>query len=226
MYELTTGVTISFSGETKRMILNFTTSGATIDASVIYGAWKTWVIESGSSFLQAFDRSGGETIIPGQNITYYYILMNGWKIIAHTLLPNQIEFNLNGNILTKDNSNPFSLSEGVGNFFVKNILSTNIVTVASDSCTGITEQLTSIENSILAHRLETEDRIKYILGLVQQNFRIFGQVYNEKNLLTSATIRIFNNSTDATNNTNPLKEYSVEATYDSDGRVINYLVID
>ena len=67
--------------------------------------------------------------------------------------------------------------------------------------------------------------IKRILGLTQENFLIKDHIYDTEDLLESATIRIFNNSTDTTNDTNPLAEYSMTALYDSGGRLTNYKVI-
>ena len=79
---------------------------------------------------------------------------------------------------------------------------------------------------LTAHRTETENRIKYILGLEQHNFRIKNQVYNSDNLLLSSTIRLYNSASDANADINPLKEYSMEATYDSDGKITSYKVIE
>jgi len=89
---------------------------------------------------------------------------------------------------------------------------------------NINSGITNIEQQIEEHRTETETRIKYILGLEQQNFRIKDQVYNSDNLLLSSTIRLYNTSTDADSDINVLKEYLMSASYDSNGRVISYLV--
>ena len=86
--------------------------------------------------------------------------------------------------------------------------------------------ITSIEAKLDAHRSETEDRIKYILGLEQQNFRISDQIYNDDRLLTSSTIKIYNNATDCNDDVNVLKQYSMSATYDSDGKITDYRVIE
>ena len=95
----------------------------------------------------------------------------------------------------------------------------DLLNIVNSGITGLTLDL-------LEHRLETETRIKYILGLEQQNFRIIDQVYNDDDLLISSTIRIYNNSSDTNNNVNPLKEYFMEATYDSDSRITSYKVIE
>jgi hypothetical protein len=96
----------------------------------------------------------------------------------------------------------------------------------SNSLNEIKSGITNIQTNLDEHRTETENRIKYILGLEQQNFRIIEQNYNSDNLMTSATIRIYNNSSDTNNNINPLKEYSMQTDYDSNGRITSYKVIE
>jgi hypothetical protein len=56
-----------------------------------------------------------------------------------------------------------------------------------------------------------------ILGLVQHNFEITDQVY-ENNRLTSATVNIYGEGT------TPIGQYSITAVYDSDGNCIDYSV--
>lgn len=70
-----------------------------------------------------------------------------------------------------------------------------------------------------------EDKIKLILGLSQENFRIKNHSYDSNNSLESAIIRTYNNSSDCNNDVNPLAEYSMSASYDSMGRLENYKVI-
>lgn len=71
---------------------------------------------------------------------------------------------------------------------------------------------------------ELKQDVKRILGLTQENFLIKDHVYDNQNQLESATIKIFNNSTDCNNDVNSLAEYSMTALYDSNGRLINYKV--
>jgi hypothetical protein len=73
---------------------------------------------------------------------------------------------------------------------------------------------------------ELKQDVKRILGLTQENIRITDHIYDDKlNVLQSAKIKIFNDSNDCENNTNPLAEYSMSALYDAVGRLTNYKVI-
>jgi len=73
--------------------------------------------------------------------------------------------------------------------------------------------------------IKTEtDKIKYILGLSQENYRLFDVVY-DNGLIISTTIKTYPTSTNCTNNTNPLATYNVIAEYDLDGKLTSYKVI-
>jgi hypothetical protein len=69
-----------------------------------------------------------------------------------------------------------------------------------------------------------------MLGLQQHNFRLKDQVYQQVNLgnnnfkwvLTSGTIRVYESASDADNDTNHFAEYSIVATYDSNGNCTSY----
>lgn len=91
---------------------------------------------------------------------------------------------------------------------------TNDINNLSDQLTGMTYIMNIINEDI-----------KRILGLTQENFRIMDQVYDSKDLLQSATIKIYNNSNDCDNDINSLAEYSMTAIYDINGRLTDYKVI-
>lgn len=78
-------------------------------------------------------------------------------------------------------------------------------------------------NTIMIDSIDKD--VKRVLGLTQENFRIKDHVYDSGNNLQSATINIYNNSSDCENDTNPLAEYSMTALYDGGGRLISYKVI-
>jgi len=63
-----------------------------------------------------------------------------------------------------------------------------------------------------------------LLGLSQENYRIVGQAYDSNNKLTSASIRLFASKVDTDANTNPIAIYSVDATYDVQGLLVDYKV--
>jgi hypothetical protein len=69
------------------------------------------------------------------------------------------------------------------------------------------------------------DDVQLILGLVQSNFRITSPVYNANHLLTSATIKIYSNASDCTNDTNALATYSMTAVYNANNEMTAYKVV-
>jgi len=121
--------------------------------------------------------------------------------------------------ITNINNNVINIDSGITN------INDDIISINS-GITNINTNIISINTNISEHRIETENRIKYILGLSQQNFKIIDQVYNPDNLLLTSTIIIYPTSTDLINNTNILKTYSMSATYDVDGKITSYQVIE
>jgi hypothetical protein len=71
------------------------------------------------------------------------------------------------------------------------------------------------------------DLIKRIGGLCQENYRIFNPTYVNKSgtpCMTSATIKIYGSASDCENNVNPIAEYAVTATFDSQAKMQTYKV--
>ena len=69
------------------------------------------------------------------------------------------------------------------------------------------------------------DDVQLILGLVQNNFRITDAVYDSNHLLTSATIKIYANASDCTNDTNAIATYSMTAVYNAENEMTSYKVV-
>jgi hypothetical protein len=75
--------------------------------------------------------------------------------------------------------------------------------------------------------------VRNILGLQQHNFRLKNQQYeqidlgnnNFKYVLTDATIRVYDNATDAGNDVNEFAEYTLVASYNSNGNCTSYSVL-
>ena len=59
--------------------------------------------------------------------------------------------------------------------------------------------------------------ITTIRGLVHENFIMKDQVYDTNDRLISATVRIFANATDCTNDVNPIDEYTISSSYGASG---------
>jgi len=104
--------------------------------------------------------------------------------------------------------------------------------VWNQSLTGLTEPNSASEllNFLVSSALDStsslafiSNDIKRVLGLSQENFRIKNHMY-DGDLLESATICIYDNSNDCDNDINPLAQYSMDAIYDSTGKLINYKV--
>lgn len=69
------------------------------------------------------------------------------------------------------------------------------------------------------------EKINRLLGLSQENYRLFNPTYVTKNrqrCLTSATAKTYLTATDCENDTNPLAVYEITATYDSNGDMVTY----
>jgi hypothetical protein len=66
--------------------------------------------------------------------------------------------------------------------------------------------------------------IKRIIGLSQENYRIFNPVYNTQGEMTSGIIRIYPTSSDVDTNTNAIAEYAITAVYNAQNRMTSYKV--
>jgi hypothetical protein len=82
----------------------------------------------------------------------------------------------------------------------------------------VAAQLTSQDTVLAAHT----NALTEILGLSQANFVITGQTYNGDGCLTAAAVTTYPTAADAASGTNKLYEYSVAASYDGSGNLINY----
>ena len=71
------------------------------------------------------------------------------------------------------------------------------------------------------------DKLIRVLGLSQENYKIFNPTYVTKNnqaCMTSATIKIYPTPADVDADTNAIAEYTVTATFDNSARMTNYKV--
>ena len=71
------------------------------------------------------------------------------------------------------------------------------------------------------------DMIKRILGLSQENYRIFSPTYivkNNQSCMTSAIIKIYSTSIDCDSDTNEIEEYHISATFDNQAKMTGYKV--
>jgi hypothetical protein len=105
-------------------------------------------------------------------------------------------------------------------------INTNIGTPHSSDIATDIENIQTVVDEIKTEedliKIET-DKIKFILGLSQENYKLFDIVYSG-DLITSTTIKTYPTPNDCENNTNPLATYNVTATYDVDGKLLTYKV--
>jgi len=72
--------------------------------------------------------------------------------------------------------------------------------------------------------VEQDAMLRRILGLSQENYRIFNPVYDVNSSLTSATIKIYNTASDCEANINPIATYQLRSGYDVQNRMNSYKV--
>jgi len=82
----------------------------------------------------------------------------------------------------------------------------------------------NIDVALSTIKTET-DKIKYILGLTQENYRLSSPVYDANNQLISATIKTYPTAIDCTNDTNALASYSMTSTYNASAEMTAYKVV-
>lgn len=73
--------------------------------------------------------------------------------------------------------------------------------------------------------VDVGNMVRRILGLVHENFVITDQVYDSNNNLLGASVKIYETDTDASADTNAIATYTIEATYDGDGQLIDYKML-
>lgn len=204
---------VTFDGLHK--LINVDSDVTDIDVRTdLYLEWKKWVLEDDNSkWLPAFRSFGGDPTSVNQNAPSYYFLINEWlvKVVNLTL-------SVNDNLYSDDYNTPYI---NIGSTILsKNSDIPGIINV-ENSLTGITESLSDINNSLLDISFD----VKHILGLSQQNYRLSNHIYDDHNRLTSVTIKIFYNKFDCNNDVNNFASYTMNASYDSDGLLVDYKVI-
>jgi len=99
---------INFNGPAKLMELGATDT--VLSATQIYSRWKDWAATSDNAkYLVAFTTVGGDPLGNDVFITPYFFLMNGWKIRPY---PQNYTLTITENLLTDDNTSPFSFPGG------------------------------------------------------------------------------------------------------------------
>ena len=72
---------------------------------------------------------------------------------------------------------------------------------------------------------DTYDKIERILGLSQENYKLFDPTWDADSNMTSCTIRTYPTPADCNADTNPLASYQMTAVY-LHGRTVSYKVVE
>jgi hypothetical protein len=161
------------------------------------------------------DNSSGSTVITSGLVSKTLTSEDVAKLTGITSAIDDVTVSISG-MTNSVNSLDEKVSYISGTTYEMNenvIIMTDGFAQIEDSISEMTIQVTSLEG-----------QVKRILGLSQENFRIMNHTYSASNNLDSATVKIFNNSSDCDNDTNPLATYSMIALYDSSGRLVDYKV--
>jgi len=196
---------VTFDGPNKLIIIN--TGVTDIDVQTeIYLPWKQWVLDGHSMYLAALRTFGGDPTSSNQNAPIYYFLINNWRVEA-----TNVNVTVHENLYSDDYNNPFIITNS-------SILSKNSdipgITDISNTLTGITNTLNDMSIDI-----------KLILGLSQNNYRLSDHNYDSGQRLTSVKIKLYNSKTDCDNAVNEFATYQMNATYDTNGLLIDYKVV-
>ena len=102
---------VTFYGTTQLIVVNpGVTSIAMLD---VYSAWKLWVSQSDNAkYNQALFALGGDPLPGGKFLGTTYFLENGWKIRPYE--GNHV-LTINGNLQTRDGSDPMVSTLGTYN---------------------------------------------------------------------------------------------------------------
>lgn len=107
--------------------------GLSVNVSAIYSAWKDWVLLGNAQYLQAMSVLGGDPITVTLFLGTTFFMENDWKIRPYE---GDHELEINGNIYTRDNSNPVIPTVGVYRVLVTNRVSNLIDSIATGGLTA------------------------------------------------------------------------------------------
>jgi len=77
---------------------------------------------------------------------------------------------------------------------------------------------------VLVDTSELSNKVDRILGLCQENYRLFNPVYDKRMNLIAGTIKIYPTANNCDNDTNELAEYRITAIFDNKSRMTSYKV--
>ena len=114
----------------------------------------------------------------------------------------------------------YAANEGFHEDILSIAANVSAVGETSDSILDLAEDIPSIKDSVVV----IDTLVRRILGLSQENYRLFNAVYDEdtgKQLL-SCQVRIYGSKSDADDDVDHIAQYSMVATYNENGMMETY----
>ena len=120
---------VVFDGPNRQIIVQSGTDVLSIQD--VYSRWVDWLFsEDNAKYPFAFEFVGGNPTVSGQSITFYFFLLNGWKIDACCEFEGQNHaLDIEGIILSGDGSSPFWMDPEMPMTMVRGIVPIRTETV-------------------------------------------------------------------------------------------------
>jgi hypothetical protein len=137
---------VEFDGPTKRIIVQAGTD--ILDIPDMYSRWVDWLLTGDNSkYPLAISYVGGNPTVPGQSMTPYFFLENGWKIDACCEFEGVThELDVTGIILSADGSNPWWMDPEMPMSMIRSIVPIRTETIATG---GAEVDVPAIVNGVL-----------------------------------------------------------------------------
>jgi hypothetical protein len=143
---------VVFDGPNKRIIVQLGTD--ILDIAEMYSRWVDWFLTGDNSkYLPAMKYIGTDPTLPGQSVTPYFYMLNGWKVDACCEFEGlNHELDVTGILLSDDFSSPYYMDPTMPMTMLKAIVPIRTETV---STSGSDIDVPSIVNGVWGESVKT-----------------------------------------------------------------------
>lgn len=133
---------IIFDATNRRIILD----SANITMSTVFSRWEDWVAQSDNiKYLPAFRLVGGDVLLTGLDVPFYFFLTNGWRIrpmeADHTLV-------IEGNVFVDGGGDPVVKTLGNFNVLIRSVVPMQAQVVQAAAAAITTTDLDNIRDAV------------------------------------------------------------------------------
>jgi hypothetical protein len=133
---------IIFDATNRRIILD----SATVTVSHIFSRWEDWVAQGDNiKYLPAFRTVGGDALLIGLDVPFYFFLTNGWRIrpmeADHTLV-------IDGNLFVDGGGDPIVPTLGNFNVLIRSVVPMQAQVVQAAAAAITPTDLTNIAGAV------------------------------------------------------------------------------